>query len=200
MNIHSALLLLAVITFASGCAFTKTTVVVNFKAPTFTDTAQSETKVSVKKLADARGVDRYLLANKGVGTRTSGAYITTNEVAEIVTGALRDTLVALKYKLSADGADVTLTGDILKFDSTPLMGFWSGQLEGSIQLNLKLLDARTGTVLWSEIVSGVFKKSGLQLDHEGHRKEVAEGTLQDAMKQLAASPSLKAALQNHRAR
>lgn len=70
-------------------------------------------------------------------------------------------------------------------------------MEGSIQLNLRLLDNKTGNVIWNEILAGSCLKSGLQIDHEGHRKEVAEATLRDAINKLAASVTFKNAVQNY---
>jgi hypothetical protein len=75
------------------------------------------------------------------------------------------------------------------------MGFWSHDLEGVIQVNLRVKDSHKGTVVWNETLSGTSKKAGLQIDNEDHRKEVAENTLDSLMYKIAESPSLRKALE-----
>jgi len=61
-----------------------------------------------------------------------------------------------------------------------------------------LLDGKTSNPVWSDVLSGYFKKGGVQIDHEGHRKEVSEAALRDAMDKLAQSSSFRNAIQNYR--
>ena len=70
-------------------------------------------------------------------------------------------------------------------------------MESSIQLNLKLSDAKTGALLWSELLSGHTKIDGLQVDRGAHRRKVAEAALQDVMKRLGESDSFKNVIQNY---
>ena len=191
--------LAALVSVLTGCAFTKETVTLNYQRPPLGEAVKEEATITVQKLKDARGADPYLLANKGVQGKTSGAYVTTNEVADIVTEALKDTLTGMSCKLVAEGADLNLGGDILKYDSAVLMGFWSGAMEGSIQLNLKLTNAKTGALVWSEVLSGYSKIDGLQVDRAAHRQMVAEKALQDVMQKLASSESFRKVLTHYNA-
>ena len=197
-NLLRFLPLFAFASLLSGCAFTKETVSLNYERPPLGAAVNESATIAVHKLKDVRGADPFLLANKGVQGKTSGAYVTTNEVADIVTAALKDTLAGMGCKMSADGSDLDLGGDILKFDSAVLMGFWAGAMEGSIQLNLKLTDAKTGALLWSEVLSGYTKIDGLQVDRAAHRQMVAERALQDVMQKLASSESFRKVLSRHK--
>lgn len=194
--VHS-LVLVSSVAFLTGCAFTKETVPLNFLPPAVNETVSEDAVIVVQKLRDARGVDPHLLAHKGVQMKTSGEYDTEREVADIVTDALKETLRSLNYKVADDGGSLALSGDIIKFESAVLMGFWAGAMEGSIQLNLKLTDSATGAVLWTELVSGYTKITGLQVDRGSHRTRVAEEALQDAMKKLGESESFKKAVHNY---
>ena len=193
---HNWLLLISSVTLLTGCAFTKEKVAVSFQTPVFKETATAPTAIGVQKLKDARGVDPHLLAHKGVQMKTTGEYNTDAEVADIVTDALKTTLKSLNYKIASDGGGLTLSGDIVKFDSNVIMGFWAGAMESSIQLNLKLNDAKTGALLWSELLSGYTKVEGLQMDRAAHRQRVAEEALQDVMKKLGESETFRKVVQN----
>jgi hypothetical protein len=184
----------ALVALLTGCAFTKETVTLSYQRPPLGEAVNGQATITVQKLKDVRGADPYLLANKGVQGKTSGAYVTTNEVADFVTDAVGDTLSGMNCKLVAEGADLDLSGDILKYDSTMLMGFWAGACEGAIQLNLKLTDAKNGSLLWSEVLSGYSKIDGLQVDRAAHRQTVAERALEDAMQKLAASDGFRKVL------
>ncbi len=189
--------LIAFISLTTGCAFSKSTVKIDFKPPAFNNKVSVEKIIAVQKLNDLRGGDPFLLSYKGVTTKTSGTYVTDKEVAEIVTDAIKDTLTALNYKIAANQGDLVVSGDLLKLDSTPIMGFWSGSLDCTIQINLKLSDGKTGKLLWSDIFTGFNKETGLQVDNEGHRKVTTEAAIGDLMQKLAASPGFKGAIQNY---
>jgi PBP1b-binding outer membrane lipoprotein LpoB len=191
--------LVAVAVILTGCAFTKETVTLNYQRPPLGEPVKEDATITVQKLKDARGSDPNLLAQKGIAGKTSGAYITSNEVAVTVTEALTDTLAGMGCKLVAEGGDLSIGGDLLKFDSNVLVGFWAGSMEGSIQLNLKLTNAKTGVQVWSDVVSGYSKIGGLQVDRAAHRTMVAEKALQDAMQKLAASESFRKVLTHYNA-
>ena len=181
----------------TGCAFTKEQVTVGFQTPLFKETVTAASPITVQKLKDARGVNPHLLAQKGAQMKTTGEYDTDPEVAEIVTDALKTTLKALNYKIADEAGSLTLSGDLIKFDSNVIMGFWAGALECSIQLNLKLTDAKTGALLWSELLTGYTKIDGLQMDRAAHRQRVAEEALQDVMKKFGESDTFKKVVQNY---
>jgi hypothetical protein len=124
-------------------------------------------------------------------------YLTEKPVAEIVTAALQDTLAGLNYKLADAPAQLRLSGDLVRYESMPIMGFWSGALECSLQMNLRLTDGNTGNLVWSELISGYSKITGLQIDRAAHRTQVAEEALQDAMKKLSESATFQKAVASH---
>lgn len=190
--------LAAVTVLTNGCAFTKTTVKLDFKPHPTAEKVSVDSLIGVETFKDSRGGDPYLLSHKGVGMKTSGTFVTEKEVAAIVTDAIRETLASLNYKVVADAGDLTLSGDVLRLDSTPIMGFWSGQLDCTVQVSLKLSDSKTGNLVWSESFTGFNKKTGVQVDHEGHRKETTEAALADLTDKLAASTSFRRAVENYR--
>jgi hypothetical protein len=189
--------LAAFVALTTGCAFTKSTVKIDFKPPVYTDKVSVDKIIVVQKLNDLRDGDPFLLSYKGVGMKTSGTYVTEEEVAVIITEAIKDTLTSLNYKIAANQGDLVLTGELVKLDSTPIMGFWSGDLDCTIELNLKLSDAKTGKLLWSDIITGFNKETGMQVDSEAHRKASTEAAIGDLMQKFAASASFKSTVQNY---
>ncbi|HVU28660.1 MAG TPA: hypothetical protein VHG71_13125 [Verrucomicrobiae bacterium] len=181
--------------FTSGCAFTKSTVVIDFKPHPEANKVNISQSIMVTQLQDQRGTDPNLLANKGIEIKTSGAYVTEKPIATIVTDAIKETLVVLNYKVTAGNGDLILSGDLLRLDSTPLEGFWSGELDCTIQVSLKLQEKETGKQIWSEVFTGFGKMTGLQIDSESHRKETTEAALADLTNKLANSSSFRDAIQ-----
>src|SRR4051812_7153282 len=93
----SATLILVALT--SGCAFSKSTVKVDFKPNPTAQKVSFDKTLAVKDLSDQRGVDPYLLSYKGVTTKTSGTYVTEKPVATIVSDAIRGTFQTLNYRV-----------------------------------------------------------------------------------------------------
>jgi len=187
--------LLAVAT--SGCAFTKTPVNLDFHPHPTAEKVSVDKVLVVQPLQDQRGIDSRVLSYKatGYGTKTTGAFVTEKPLADIVTDAVRDTLKELNYKTDAGQGDLILSGELLRLDSTVLMGFWSGEMDCTIQVNLRLTDGKSGKPIWNELFTGFNKKTGLQMDHEGHRKDTTEAALADLTGKLAASESFRKAVQ-----
>ena len=65
-----------------GCAFSKTTVPLDFKPDASGEKVDVSTLIRVEKLKDIRGTDPYVLANKGVTYKTSGTYVAEKEIAD----------------------------------------------------------------------------------------------------------------------
>ncbi len=189
--------LAAFIMLTTGCVFTQSTVKISFKPPISTDKVSVDKIIVVQNLNDLRGGDPFLLSYKGVGMKTSGTYVTEKQVAAILTEAIKETLTNLNYKVSVDHGDLLLAGDLLKLDSTPIMGFWSGDLDCTIQIDLKLTDTKTNKLLWSDTLTGFNKETGLQIDSESHREITTEAAMDDLMQKLATSASFKSAVQNY---
>jgi uncharacterized lipoprotein YajG len=178
-----------------GCAYTTETVKLDYTPSHYTKITDATKTIEVNRLKDMRGVDPKLLSYKGTAGKTTGSYVSEREVSDIVTDAIKNLLTNQNYRIVNDKGMLTLTGEILKFESYVLMGFWSGQIEGNIQVNLRLIDNKNGNIMWNEIFSGNGKKTGLQIDREGHRKEVLEKTLDNLMLNISNSTSFKKAIE-----
>ena len=179
----------------SGCAYNDSIVRIDFKPPALNATAATSKPITVETLTDQRGKDPLVLGNKGVQFKTTGRYTVETPVANIVTNAIRDSLASLKYNVTADAADLVLSGELLRLESDVVRGFWSGELDGTVQVSLKLTNRATGNLLWTQTFTGFGKKTGLQIDHEGHRRDVTEMALADLVTKIAASPTLRLALE-----
>jgi uncharacterized lipoprotein YajG len=190
-----SILIALVICILGGCAFTTSTVKIAYTPSQYSKVTDATKTIEVNRLKDMRGVDPKLLSYKGTQYKTSGAYVSEREVSDIVTEAIRNLLSNQNYRIVNDKGILTLTGEIMKFESYVLMGFWSGTIEGNIQLNLRLLDNKNGNIIWNEIFSGTGKKTGIQIDGEGHRKEVIEKTLDNLMSNISNSTSFKKAIE-----
>jgi hypothetical protein len=174
-----------------GCAYTTSTVKIDYTPSQYSKITDATKAIEVNRLKDMRGVDPKLLAYKGTQYKTSGSYVAEREVSDIVTEAIKTLLSNQNYRIVNDKGNLTLTGEIIKFESYVLMGFWSGQIEGNIQVNLRLIDNKNGNIIWNEIFSGNGKKTGVQVDREVHRKEVIEKALDNLMSNISNSALFK---------
>jgi hypothetical protein len=154
------------------------------------------TEIVVKKISDERGVDPTLIAQKGIAQKTSGRYLSEQEIGDFLSDGIKATLSQLGYTIVRDGGNFTLSGQLMKFDSHGIMGFWSGALEASIQANMKLSDDKSNTIVWHEVVSGNGRLESLQMDGDDNRKEVTEKAVVNFMKRLVESESLKNVLES----
>lgn len=184
--------------FLSGCAFSRTKVKLSFTPPAGIQKLAVGKAIVVEPLKDQRGGDPLLLANKGVGMKTSGAYETEQPVAAIITDAIKQTLDEMGLKVSAAPGEFLLSGELTRLDSVPIMGFWTGQMDCTIQVSLKMTDTRSGQILWAETFTGFNKKVGMQVDRADHRKVTTEAALADLAGKIAASPSFRRALEENR--
>ena len=98
------------------------------------------------------------------------------------------------YKLDSSQNDLTLAGEVLKFDSYVIMGFWSGAIEATIQVNLRLINNKNKAIIWNEIISGYGKQGGTQVDRWGNRKEAFDLALDNLMRNIASSETFRAAI------
>jgi len=178
-----------------GCAYTTSTVKIDYSPSKYSKITDATKTIEVNRLKDMRGVDPKLLSYKGTQFKTSGSYVSEREVSDIVTEAIKNLLSNQNYRIVNDQGILTLTGEMMKFESYVLVGFWSGQIEGNIQVNLRLIDNKNGNIIWNEIFSGNGKKTGVQIDGEGHRKEVLEKALDNLMSNISDSTSFKKAIE-----
>lgn len=178
----------------SACAFTTDTIKINYNIPEVKTIPLVDTPLKVETLKDARGAEPHLLSYKGVAYKTTGKYVSEKEVADIVTEALVVALKNIGCNITNERETIILNGEILKFDSNIHMGFWAGTAEAYIQLALKLIDAKTGQILWFETISGKGIKEGLQIDRSTHREDVLNQALSDALTNLTNSKNFISAI------
>ncbi|MBW2185653.1 MAG: hypothetical protein JRG71_04375 [Deltaproteobacteria bacterium] len=178
----------------SSCAFTNDQVKIDFDSPHYTNVTPTNVSIKVNTLNDSRGVDPKLISYKGVQTKTGGQYINDIEISKLMTTVVSNTLVNMGYELNSAGNDLIFSGEVMKFDSYVVMGFWSGSVEAAIQLNLKVVNSNNGNIIWSEIMSGHGKKKGAQVDHWGHRKVAFDVALDNLIHNISSSETLKEAI------
>ena len=116
-------------------------------------------------------------------------------IAIQLTDAIKLSLLKMGYSIVADAGDLSLTGDILKFDSYILLGFFSNEIEAIIQLNLKLIENKGGNIIWSEVISGSARKR-LWASVED-RKEVIEKAIDNLINKLYTSTTFKKAIEKN---
>ena len=177
-----------------GCAFTDEQVKIDYTPSDYSMRSTSDAAIHVDRLRDARGVAPKLISYKGVQGKTGGEYLNDIEISELLTNSIKAVLTKMGYRLDSSQYDVTLTGEVLKFDSYCIMGFWSGSIEASIQLNLKLINSKDNSIIWNETVSGQGKVKGVQFDSWGNRKEAIDQAMDSLMRNIASSETLKAAI------
>lgn len=176
----------------SGCVFTTTEMKIDYTPSQYTKITEAKKTIEVKPFKDTRGVDPRLIAPKyNQYGKTTGKYVSDREVAAIVTDTVKDLLSNLNYRLLKEKAELILSGEILKCDENVLAGAWSGEIEGGIQVNLRLIEVKSENIVWSEIMSGYGKKTGLQFVTAGAYKEVFEKMLDNLMTNIAYSSTFK---------
>jgi hypothetical protein len=181
-----------------GCAFSTTQLKLDYTAPHYSKITEASARIEVRPLKDIRGVDPNLIAQKqNQYGKTTGKYVSEKELSVILTEALRKLLSDLNYKVADGSGEIILTGEIIKFEQNILMGFWTGKLEGNVQVNLRLLAAKSNNILWNEIISGHTIKSGITHGTDDIRIEVAKMTFDNLMTNIANSPTFKAVIEKN---
>jgi hypothetical protein len=84
--------LLLSLALVSACAFTDSTLKVDYNASKHAKIAASADKINVVKFTDQRGVEPTLLAHKGTIHRTTGKYYSDKEVADMLLDELMNKL------------------------------------------------------------------------------------------------------------
>ncbi|HTH48070.1 MAG TPA: YajG family lipoprotein [Candidatus Limnocylindria bacterium] len=143
---------------ATGCAFTKTPVTVNF-GPNVQEplTAAASSTLQVGKVRDSRPVnDPAVLVQKrnGYGQVTSGSYIAQKPVAELLRDGLASTLRANGFNPGNSASKYELRGDLQEFDFDVISGFWTAEVKPKVMLRFELVELATGKPVWRETYVG----------------------------------------------
>lgn len=173
-----------------SCAGTKDHVKIDYIPSDYSITSASNATIHIERLRDSRGVDPQLILFKG---RRDGQYL-NKTIFELLTNSIKNLLIKMGFHLDSSEYEVTLTGEVLKFDLDRWMGFGSGAIEASIQLNLKLINNQNESIIWSEIISGQGKKDGIHFDDWEYRKEAIDLAMDNLMRNISSSETLKAAI------
>ncbi len=180
-----------------GCQhLTKEIVKIDYTPSRYSKITDATKTIDVNPLKDLRGVDPKLLCYKDIqGRKRSGEYLLERDVSDIVTEAIKKSLSNQNYRIAEERGDLTLAGEILKLESYLVMGVVRFQVEGNIQVNLRLTDNKNGNIVWTEIFGGYAKKNELQGDHVVYRKEVLENTLDNLISSISNSSSFRRAIE-----
>jgi ABC-type uncharacterized transport system auxiliary subunit len=180
-----------------GCLSTTSTLKIDYTPSHYSKITDSTETIEVNRLKDVRGVDPKFISYKGAQYRGiyKGAYISERDVSDIVKDAIKNLLTNQNYRIVNDQGMLTLTGEILKFQTIFLSGFWGSRSVGNIQVNLRLLDNKNGNIIWNETFSGNAEKRGVHFDTESHRKEVLEMALDNLMSNISDSISFNKAIE-----
>jgi hypothetical protein len=147
--------------------------------------------VVVQTLRDGRGAGKNEVIQKRVRYGSSGRFFLDPTVADFLTDAIREVFTKIGYKVVPTDGDYTLSGELLKFESYPISGYWTGAKEATLMADMKLSDNRTKTVVWHELVSGVARLEDVGMDEKDDRREVTEKALDNFMKKIAGSDAVR---------
>jgi hypothetical protein len=140
----------------TGCAFTRTTVAVNFNPAVNCPTGPTVTYLSSVTVVDTRPVeDKFVLTHKfdGYGNRTSGAYVTQQPVADIFQRGLAQALQANGFVQSTNQFRFELRADIQEFDNDVIMGLWQATVKPKLTVRFELMDTN-GVSIWRDTMIG----------------------------------------------
>jgi uncharacterized lipoprotein YajG len=152
-------ILLAALIFLSGCAMTPTQVPLNYHPnKNLVVSAKTNKSISVKLFEDARGEDPNTIVHKtnGYNEETSGSYVAEKPIAEILSESIKESLSNSGYSVSQDFTHThfILCGKLTDLKIKVLQGMMRSTLQTKIMLNLKLIDSRTSTIRWADIIVG----------------------------------------------
>jgi ABC-type uncharacterized transport system auxiliary subunit len=143
---------------ATGCAFSKTPVTVNF-APTVQQplTAAASSTLQVGKVKDSRPInDPAVLVQKrnGYGQVTSGSYVAQKPIAELFRDGLASALNANGFKPGSGASKYEIRGDVQEFDFDVITGFWTAEVKPKLIVRFELVELATSKPVWRETYVG----------------------------------------------
>lgn len=89
----------------------------------------------------------------GYGQPVSGGWQAEKPIAEIVRDAVRQGLQAAHLSLLDQGGELELTGEVVDYRMDILNDkFWTGVVDTSLQVRLKVRDSATRNLLWTGVI------------------------------------------------
>lgn len=71
----------------------------------------------------------------------SGTYMAERPIADIIYDAIVNTLQKKNYKVDAD-SNLVLSGELINLTFKPRMGFFTGNMLSSVEMNFKLINKK----------------------------------------------------------
>jgi hypothetical protein len=149
----------------------------------------------VLKFRDARGVSERVLANKySTYGETSAVFVLDEDISDFLTAAFCKALKHAGVTLDNESPALHISADILKFTADVKMGLVSGDMDGAVQVLLKIQRGAEGRVVWSAVVSGNSKIKDILADTEGNRRQAIESAVAQLMEKTLSDPGFVAAM------
>ncbi len=114
-----------------------------------------------------------------------GKIVSTNDVAEVIRGAIEQELALRGF---SRGDDALVTCELHKFWNHFVAGFWADDSFGEVDLMIQV-KSRDGTVLFSKVLTGEGKESNVQVDGGRNAKPALEQALSMAIENLFQDPA-----------
>jgi hypothetical protein len=150
--------LLAVVVFTNGCAFSRTQVQVAL-APTYREPLQANAPVALElgKFKDSRPVNEpdVLLHKANQYGATSGSWVAQKPVADLLRDGVEHALKENRFKLGdAAAAKYELRGDLQEFGFNNIAGLWTAKVKPRMQVRFELIDKSNGNSVWRDTFIG----------------------------------------------
>jgi uncharacterized lipoprotein YajG len=147
-----------------GCAFTQADLNVgydNAKAVKGPLSSIKPLQAAVGEFKDVRPErDKIGYKRNGFGTKTANI-VTTKPVPDIIREAVTAELSKNGHVIAASNKDLLFTGEITNFWFDYQMNFWTIEFMGTVAVNLKLTDGKTGTALLSRQYQGYYNEKSM---------------------------------------
>jgi hypothetical protein len=152
----SAALCLFFLLLATGCTNLAQDTMVNVKVqtpkPVSELSARTMNTVQVGTINDFRGVgNSRLLMSKNYTGHADGAFLSTQNVTQLVQNILHNTLVQQHYTVLEKHADYILTGNLLKLDLSWQDAVLQSDLHGKSEIDFTLTRVNTGIPVWHRV-------------------------------------------------
>jgi uncharacterized lipoprotein YajG len=159
---------------SGGCAFTQANLNVgydNAKAVKGPLSSIKPLQAAVGEFKDVRPErDKIGYKRNGFGVKTADI-VTTKPVPDIIREAFTAELSKNGHGIAASNKDLLFTGEITNFWFDYQMNFWTIEFMGTVAVNLKLTDGKTGAALFSR-------------QYQGHYNEKSMGGLNDTWERV----------------
>jgi uncharacterized lipoprotein len=177
-----AVVLAFLVTSAGGCALTK-------ENATLTYVPQgSSTRIDGSHLTPVCVIVTDVRDRKDqVGCKKNGygmemaAIISTNDVPQLVAGAITDELRSCGFQIGQGGTCVAV--ELMKFYNDFKIGFWSGSADSEVTFAVQVKKSG-GNIIYAKSIAGHRTNGGIFLASAKNAKEALEPALQDAIAKL----------------